>query len=268
MRHRLWESLVCGLVLAGGSAYAQSLPAGVIARVNKQDISKAWLDAAVEDAQSRGLADSPRLRGALSDELVVRNVLAQRAHALKLDTRSDVQARVANAEQTILAAAVRDEFYQKHNINPDELRQEYDAQVALLKQAGPPKEFHLSHIVVKEQAQAAELIKELGAGASFEALAKANSMDPSRNNGGDLGWVLPQTIFPEIAAVIPNVAPGVVAAAPVHTRIGWHVIKVQDTRPYDIPSFDASQAQLKQAVLNKAWASYFKELLEKAKVQR
>jgi peptidyl-prolyl cis-trans isomerase C len=263
---QFWSAL--GLILAVGLAQAQGLPQGTVARVNQQAIPQRWLDQAVTDSQTRGLADSPALRGALTDELVARSVLAQQARALKLDQQSEVKARIANAEQSILAAAARDDYLRKHPVTTADLRAEYDAQVAVLNQAGPPQELQLRHIVVKDEAQAADLIRQLKAGAAFEALAKAHSLDPSRLQGGDLGWVLPQTIFPEIAAVVVNVGKGLVAAAPVRTRLGWHVIQVQDKRPYAVPTFDASQAQLRQAVLTRAWSNHLRELLSQATIER
>ena len=259
---------VLSVTLVCSWAQAADLPSGVVARVNKADIPQAWLDDAVADGEARGLSDSPQLRASLTDELVVRALLAEQARASKLDRQADVKARLTSAEHSVLAAAALQDYFKKHPITEAELRAEYDAQVALLKRAGPPKEFQLSHIVVSDEAQAAALIQELKSGAEFAQLAKKHSTDASRDQGGDLGWVVPQTILPEIAAVVANVSPGRVAAAPVRTRLGWHVVKVQATRPYVVPTFEDSQAKLRQALLARAWSNHLKELLGQATIQR
>jgi foldase protein PrsA len=50
--------------------------------------------------------------------------------------------------------------------------------------------FHLSHIIVKTEEEAKELIKELDGGSSFEALALERSIDDfTSNSGGDIGFV-------------------------------------------------------------------------------
>ena len=265
MRRSMW-ALSFALVCSG--AQAADLPSGVVARVNKSDIPLTWLDNAVADSQARGLSDSPQLRASLTDELVVRALLAEQARASQLDRQPDVKARLASAEQSVLATAARQDYFQKHLITDTDLRAEYEAQVALLNRAGPPQEFQLSHIVVSDEAQAAALIQQLKSGADFAQLAKTHSTDASRDQSGDLGWLLPQTILPEIAAVVVNVSAGKVAAAPVLTRLGWHVVKVQATRPYAVPTFENSQAQLRQALLRRAWSNHLRSLLGQATIQR
>ncbi|QGQ43951.1 peptidyl-prolyl cis-trans isomerase [Metabacillus sediminilitoris] len=50
--------------------------------------------------------------------------------------------------------------------------------------------FHLSQIIVKTEAEAMELLKELDGGSSFEALALEKSIDEfTANSGGDIGFV-------------------------------------------------------------------------------
>lgn len=68
-------------------------------------------------------------------------------------------------------------------------------------------------------------------GESFADVAKAESEDPSaQNNGGFLGWFSAfQMIYPfETAAY--NTKPGEISM-PVRTRFGYHIIKVENTRP-------------------------------------
>ncbi|MCK7479950.1 MAG: peptidyl-prolyl cis-trans isomerase [Candidatus Moduliflexus flocculans] len=49
-------------------------------------------------------------------------------------------------------------------------------------------EWKASHILVKDRAQAQELLKRIKQGADFASLARENSTCPSKSSGGDLGW--------------------------------------------------------------------------------
>jgi peptidyl-prolyl cis-trans isomerase C len=49
-------------------------------------------------------------------------------------------------------------------------------------------EYHARHILVATKDQADDVIKKLKGGAKFDELAKTQSTDGSKTNGGDLGW--------------------------------------------------------------------------------
>lgn len=84
-------------------------------------------------------------------------------------------------------------------------------------------EIRASHILVKTEEEAQKLYDEIKSGASFEELAEKNSLCPSGQNGGDLGFfgrgmmVLP---FEEAAFALKE---GEVSE-PVQTQFGWHLI--------------------------------------------
>ena len=68
-------------------------------------------------------------------------------------------------------------------------------------------------------------------GESFEAVAKANSEDPSvKDNGGDLGYFTCfQMVYPFESAVYAGKVNEV--SWPVRTRYGYHLIKITERRP-------------------------------------
>ncbi len=82
-----------------------------------------------------------------------------------------------------------------------------------------------SHILVKTEDQANQIIKRLADGEEFAAVAKRFSSCPSGKNGGDLGWFGKGQMVPEFEkAAFENDAGKVVG--PVKTQFGYHVIKV------------------------------------------
>lgn len=70
----------------------------------------------------------------------------------------------------------------------------------------------LQHIILANAALADEVSKELAAGEEFASLASRYSSGPTSSRGGDLGWVNPQEMMPELQAAISELAPGEVTS--------------------------------------------------------
>lgn len=78
-----------------------------------------------------------------------------------------------------------------------------------------------------------QLRNRILAGEDFFQLARANSDDStSAVDGGDLGWVMPETLEPEFEDVMQAVAVGEVSE-PFNTPFGWHILRVDDRRQHD-----------------------------------
>lgn len=84
-----------------------------------------------------------------------------------------------------------------------------------------------SHILVKTEAQAADLKQQIVDGASFEDLAKAHSECPSGQEGGSLGQFGRGQMVPEFEEVIFGDLPVGEVSDPVKTQFGFHLIQVQ-----------------------------------------
>lgn len=82
-----------------------------------------------------------------------------------------------------------------------------------------------SHILVKTEEQANQILKRLAGGEEFAKVARRFSSCPSSKNGGDLGWFgrgMMATEFEEAAFAADT---GKVVG-PVKTQFGYHVIRV------------------------------------------
>jgi parvulin-like peptidyl-prolyl isomerase len=81
-----------------------------------------------------------------------------------------------------------------------------------------------SHILVKTEAEAISIIKQLSAGISFELLAKKFSTCPSKAQGGDLGPFGAGEMVPAFEKATLALKIGQ-TSQPVQTEFGWHLIK-------------------------------------------
>ncbi|NIF24571.1 MULTISPECIES: peptidylprolyl isomerase PpiC [Pantoea] len=81
------------------------------------------------------------------------------------------------------------------------------------------------HILVKEEAQANDLLAQLAKGANFQELAKKHSTCPSGRNGGDLGEFRQGQMVPAFDKAVFT-CPLITPFGPVKTAFGYHIIKV------------------------------------------
>jgi len=125
-------------------------------------------------------------------------------------------------------------------------------------------EYDARHILVDSEDEAKKLIAQIKAGAKFEDVAKKNSKDTqSAENGGDLGWARPGNYVPEFATALQGLKKGQMTDAPVKTQFGYHIIKLDDTRTAQFPSFEEVKDKVKQQ-LEQVKLQEYQESLRKA----
>ena len=76
---------------------------------------------------------------------------------------------------------------------------------------------------------AQQLIDQIHKGAPFAAVARQFSNSPSAANGGDVGWISPGEMPPEVDAVLDSLRPGQISA-PIPVKDGAYVIYLRDRR--------------------------------------
>ena len=143
------------------------------------------------------------------------------------------------------------------------LKTEYDTQVAQM----PRNEYRARHILVQTKEFADQILARLAKGEKFEALAK-DSLDSSRDKGGDLGWFGPQAMVKPFADAVMALKKGETTAKPVQTQFGFHIIRLDDVREVQPPPFEQVKPQLTQVVLAKKFRAYGDELAKAAKVEK
>jgi peptidyl-prolyl cis-trans isomerase C len=121
---------------------------------------------------------------------------------------------------------------------------------------------------VDEQEKAEALIEQLDdAGVDgFAELAKENSLGPTADKGGDLGWFDPRQMVKPFADALTGLEPGSYTKQPVQTQFGWHVILLEETRTAEPPSLEDARANLEAAIRRQKTADALAELRQQAKV--
>ena len=251
--------LLALIAVSAAPAFAQNL-----AVVNGKPIPTSRVEEAVKQMVAAGQGqDSPQLRNAIKNELIAREVLMQEAVKQGYDKKPEVKQALDNARQAIVVNQLARDYITKNPVSDAEIKAEYDR---FVKQTGD-KEYHVRHILLDNEADAKAVIAKLKGGAKFEDLAKQSKDTGTANNGGDLDWA-PQSAFPpEFAAGFTGLQKGAVTENPVKTANGYHVIKLDDTRPAKLPSLDELKPQIADALAQKKLEDYKEQMVKKAKVQ-
>jgi parvulin-like peptidyl-prolyl isomerase len=100
------------------------------------------------------------------------------------------------------------------------------------------------HILLNAKDEAERVYEETKQAKDFAALARLRSQDRrTSNKGGDLGWVKWGTMVPEFQEVAFSLKKGEISE-PVRTAYGYHIIKVEDIKKVERPSFDKEKVQI------------------------
>jgi len=246
--------------LAATPAFADGKSA---AMVNGVSIPQSRVDMHIKAAEAQGQPDSPDLRKAIREEMINREVIAQEAVKLGLDKQPDAVQQLEIARQSVLVGAFLQDYAKKNPIGEDLLKQEYDKLKARLGN----KEYNARHILVETEAEAKDIIAQLGKKTKFEKLAKKSKDAGSAEQGGSLGWAVPSNFVPPFANALTALKKGEYTKEPVQSQFGWHVIKLDDVRDLRVPPFEELKPQLQQRLQQQTVQKVITELRAKAKIE-
>ncbi|HZT05325.1 MAG TPA: peptidylprolyl isomerase [Steroidobacteraceae bacterium] len=249
---------------AGQSSSSSSAASPTVATVDGAPISRDSYEFYIKGITGKTSSDlSPEQRTQALDNLIRAQLLSQQAEKEGLDKQPETAQLIKMERLNILEQALSQKVLGNKQPTDDELKTEYDAEVAKL----PKTEYHARHILVATQPFAEKIVDRLKKGEKFEDLAKAESMDSSKTNGGDLGWFTLDHMVKPFADAVGNLKNGQYTAEPVQTQYGWHVIQLLGTRPVSPPPFDQVKQRLVQVVQAKKFRAYTDDLLKQAKVE-
>ena len=251
---------------SGAAASNNSGPgAAPVATVNGTVITRDFFDFYVKQIAGRPYSElSDTQRGQVLDNLVRGEIVAQEANKQGIDKSPDTSALLELTRINVLESAVSSNYLKDKKPTEQEVRAEYETQVANL----PKLEYHARHILVATEPYAQKVVQSLEKGAKFDDLAKSESMDPSKTNGGDLGWFTLTSMDKSFADAVVALKPGEYTHQAVQTSYGWHVIQLVETRDVAAPPFENVRQRLEQVVQAKKFKAYTDELMRNAKIDK
>lgn len=245
-------------------ATAAPAQAKVLAKVNGVEITDDDLKIAMEDLgpgiprQLEGKARDSYILDFLIDEQLV----VQKAQADKLAETPEFAKKMAYLRDKALMETLLGNVA-KSAATDAAIKATYDEAAKAQK---PETEYHAHHILVPTEEEAKKALARVKGGEDFSKVASEVSKDPG-SKGGDLGWFTKDRMVPEFGEAASKMKPGEISE-PVKTQFGWHIIKLDETRPKTFPPLDQVKEQVARYVVQKAQSELVMKLRQGAKIER
>lgn len=108
------------------------------------------------------------------------------------------------------------------------------------------------------------ILMRLQEGGGFSLLAKEYSDGPYRDSGGDMGWVKKGELMETIDSLVFDLDKGEISGV-LETNLGFHIFKVEDKTPENVPEFQQVKNKIEQIIFNKKFEEKFGHWLEELK---
>ncbi len=202
--------------------------------------------------------------GLISQELVYTD--AKKQGVLESTEYKSELAKVMERIQVQLASKVWEQReFDKIKVNEKDVKAYFKANP---EEFSEKEKVRASHILLKTEAEANEVTKELSGlkngalNAKFAELAKSKSTGPSGPKGGDLGFFGQGQMVPAFNDAVFAMKKGELTKKPVKTQFGYHVILVTDKQD----AKNLSYGEVKGFIEQKLKVEAFKEQMQ-AKMQ-
>jgi peptidyl-prolyl cis-trans isomerase C len=250
-------------VAPSAAAPAPADPKEVVATVNGKNVTRQDVIDSAADLPPQYQAQIDKIFPQLLNRLIGKLVVVEKGKAEGMADDAEVKRYVEQAEEQAIFQVYLQKVVQKE-VTDDALKQVYDADLA---QHPPQIEIRASHILVKTEDEAKEIIKELQGGADFAKLAQEKSIDTeSGKKGGDLDWFTKDTMVKEFSDAAFGMQRGDVSKVPVKSQFGWHIIKITDSRMQTPVPFEQRKDDLRQAKTQEVVHSEVQKLIGAAQV--
>jgi peptidyl-prolyl cis-trans isomerase C len=244
----------------------------VLATVGNQKITREMLDNIIATIPEENRAPflTPDGRKKILDEVVNFELFSQAAKDSGMDKEPAIRTRLLYEQTQYLAREYFRRMQAKQPpISEDELKAYYKSHIS---EFTPPEEIQARHILVKTEAEANKIMEELKKGADFAELAKKKSIDPAAQKGGKLelmdgkDWLPKGSFEKSFEHVLFKIPKGEIGG-PVKSQFGWHILKVDDRRQPEPPSFVQVRSMIRSRLENERNAELHKKITEELKKQ-
>ncbi|MCM8766741.1 MAG: peptidyl-prolyl cis-trans isomerase [Candidatus Omnitrophica bacterium] len=203
------------------------------------------------------------------DDYVNQVLLFQYAKKFERKLRKKVEGRIKNYYMEILTQQfVEDILSDKIKISDEEISDYYNKH---LQEFVIPEKVQISEIVVDSKEKADEILNRLKIGESFEKIAETESIAPTREKRGEIGWIEVDKLNPEVISLINQMKPGEILANIIKTEMGYHIIKLTGRTEKRILSLPEATPMIKNLLLSQKKKvevdNLLKKLKEKSKIE-
>lgn len=244
----------------------------VYAVVNGENITQSDIRLALRDPRIQFDTLQEDQKKQVLENIVEQKVLAQEAFRSDIVKSAEFKKELEKVKQSLAYQLWIRELSKTVTVTDQEVKDFYEKNKSRYIS---PLELEASHILLKTEKEAAEVIatlqKEKDKKTAFTKLAKEKSIGPSGPNGGELGWFTKDKMIPEFSAAAEKLAIGSITAKAVKTQYGFHVIYLDGKKEEATMKFSEIQTQIKQELLQTLFVEKIQkisaDLIKKSKIE-
>lgn len=239
----------------------------VVAHIGSEKITLEELDQKIKELPEQYQPVASSRKDMFLDSIITQKVLYDEALKQGFDKDPKVKKQIEEMNKdVVIREYLRKEIEEKVAVSDEDAKAYYDANKDKFSE---PEKFRVSHILVDTEMEARDILDKLKGGADFAALAKEKSKCPSKDKGGDLGFLSKGQTVLEFEQATLGLQVGQLSDV-VKTQFGYHIIRLEEKQPAKERAFEEVKEQLKQTLLStkqkERFDSLLKELKDKSKV--
>ena len=190
------------------------------------------------------------------NELINQHLITKQAYKDKLDQQKEIIEILKKNKDQLMAKHWLNDFIIK-NTSEERIQDFYTKYLENFKTF---KEYNASHILVKKEGEALEIIKKLKGNSEFSKLAESYSIGPSKDNGGNLGWFRSGQMVKKFEEAVIKLKKGAITKKPVKTKFGYHIIMLNDIRNSQPKKINEIKQQIVERIKQNSLSNLEKEL--------
>lgn len=236
----------------------------VLAEVNSGSITTGDFNRELKNLPEylKSMADTPQGRKEMLDTMVIRELILQQASKDGVDKGPEIEEKLQDLKKRLIVEAfLKKKVESESQVSDADLKKFYDQNIDKFKTGEQVK---ASHILVKTEKEAKDILAQIKAGGNFEELAKKHSVDSSSAKGGDLGWFGKGSMVPAFEKAALALKEGQVSDV-VKSDFGFHIIKLTGKRPAGTRPFEEVKEQIKAAIMPTKQQEVFQKIKEELK---
>lgn len=182
-------------------------------------------------------------------------------------SRTDMEARLRDTLLTNKLFAK--ELRGRDELTDKELRERYDREKETFRL---PERAHLRAIIVTRPDNPADadrmaqrvqqIATDAKAAPDFAAFASSIPENAIKEKGGEMGEVARGELLPDLDKAVFNSNSGAIIG-PIATKSGWHIIKVEQRLPSEVPAFESLKEKLRKDVSDETFQRDYKAYIER-----
>jgi len=198
----------------------------VVAQIGNAKIMDKDIDAILSQIPEpyRARYTTPEAKREIVERMAEVRMMAMEAKKRGIDQRQETKLKLEYIVDQILAKDLEESSIEAIQITDADITKYYNDNKEKFI-TGP--RVKVRHILVEKEEDAKAILAQLKKGADFAALAKAQSKCPSKERGGDLGWVTKGRMDPEFEKAAFALGKGELSGV-VKSSFGFHIIKCED----------------------------------------